>query len=48
MSEAGKGKNSGPISEKRRQSIIDGIRRKKLENNLGVLAHLVERFNGIE
>ncbi len=35
MSESSKGKNSGPISEKRRQSIIDGIRRKKLENNLG-------------
>lgn len=29
MSESGKGKNRGPISEKRRQLIIEGIRRKK-------------------
>ena len=29
MSVSGKGKNSGPISEKRRQAIIDGIRRKR-------------------
>jgi hypothetical protein len=35
MSESGKGKNAGPISEKRRQSIIDGIKRKKFEKNGG-------------
>jgi hypothetical protein len=31
MSKSGKGKNRGPISEKRRLSIIEGIRKKKEE-----------------
>ena len=32
MSEAKKGKKRGPISEKRRLAIIEGIKNKKLKN----------------
>ena len=34
MSESHKGKNSGPISEKRRLSIIEGMKKKKEKRNI--------------
>ena len=36
MSISAKGKHSGPISDTHRQAIIDGIRRKKFEMNVGL------------